>query len=111
MRRGVWVLVTVLIGSMCVSAENADTRDRRHRAATAFHDGILLVHAKSQLDGTADGFRQDPCFYYFTGLQNTVIYVRSTRARAPSPRVSLLYRVDSRIHAYSTKNRSVLRLG
>jgi hypothetical protein len=30
MRRGVWVLVTVLIGSMCVSAENADTRDRRH---------------------------------------------------------------------------------
>ena len=72
MRRGVRVLVTVLIGSMCVLAENADTRDRRHRAATAFRDGILLVHAKSQLDSTADGFRQDPYFYYFTGLQNTV---------------------------------------
>ena|ERR1700751_3896537 len=27
------------------------------------------------------------------------------------PRIFLLYRVDSRIQAYSTKNRSVLRLG
>src|SRR5215831_11376090 len=72
MRRGVWVLLTVLIGSTCVLAENAETRDRRQRAATAFHDGILLVHAKSQLDSTADGFRQDPYFYYFSGLQNTV---------------------------------------
>ena len=72
MRWGVWVFVIVLIGSTCALAENADTRDRRHRAARAFHDGILLVHAKSQLDSTADGFRQDPYFYYFTGLQNTV---------------------------------------
>src|SRR5215831_7457656 len=72
MRRGVWVLLTVLIGSTCVLAENAETRDRRQRAATAFHDGILLLHAKSQLDITADGFRQDPYFYYFTGLQNTI---------------------------------------
>src|SRR5215471_7664334 len=72
MRWGVWVFVIVLIGSTCALAENADTRDRRHRAAGAFHDGILLVHAKSQLDITADGFRQDPYFYYFTGLQNTI---------------------------------------
>src|SRR5215467_12583871 len=71
-RLDVWILVTVLAGSACVLAENADTRDRRHRAATTFQDGILLVHAKSQLDSTADGFRQDPYFYYFTGLQNTV---------------------------------------
>lgn len=47
-------------------------RDRRERAAAAFHDGILLLHANSELDINADGFRQDPFFYYFTGLENTV---------------------------------------
>jgi Xaa-Pro aminopeptidase len=72
MRQGVWVIVIVLITSVCVLAENAAMRDRRQRAATAFHDGVLLLHSKSQLDITSDGFRQDPYFYYFTGLQNTV---------------------------------------
>jgi Xaa-Pro aminopeptidase len=72
MRRGLWILVTVLITSVCVLADNAAMRDRRQRAATTFHDGILLLHSKSQLDITSDGFRQDPYFYYFTGLQNTV---------------------------------------
>jgi len=46
--------------------------ERRQRAATALHDGILLLHAKSTLDFDADGFRQEPFFYYFTGLENTV---------------------------------------
>jgi hypothetical protein len=67
-----WVFVTVLIGSECVLAESSVMRDRRRLVATEFHDGILFVDAKSQLDITADGFRQDPYFYYFTGLQNTV---------------------------------------
>ena len=31
-----------------------------------------MVHAKSVVDESADGFRQDPAFYYFTGLENTV---------------------------------------
>ncbi len=31
-----------------------------------------MFHASSELDLTADGFRQDPFFYYFTGLGNTV---------------------------------------
>jgi Xaa-Pro aminopeptidase len=31
-----------------------------------------LFHASSNLEITADGFRQDPFFYYFTGLENTV---------------------------------------
>jgi Xaa-Pro aminopeptidase len=47
-------------------------RQRRQRAAAAFQDGILLFHASSELNSTADGFRQDPFFYYFTGLANTV---------------------------------------
>lgn len=55
-----------------VAAQDTITHERRQRAATAFHDGILLFHANSELDFAADGFRQDPLFYYFTGLGNTV---------------------------------------
>jgi Xaa-Pro aminopeptidase len=60
---------------MAVSALAADTselHDRRQRAATEFGDGILMVHAQSVADESSDGFRQDPAFYYFTGLENTV---------------------------------------
>src|SRR5277367_1614949 len=68
------ILAMLFITSSCVAAvdNNNVARERRQRAATAFHDGILLLHANSELDGTADGFRQDPFFYYFTGLENTV---------------------------------------
>ena len=45
---------------------------RRKRAASAFRDGILIIHAVSQLDLAADGYQQDPYFYYLTGLENTV---------------------------------------
>lgn len=72
-RTAVQILVVALIGSTYViAADNPVMRDRRQRAATAFHDGILFVHAKSELDLAADGFRQDPFFYYLTGLENTV---------------------------------------
>ena len=46
--------------------------ERRQRAASAFRDGVVLLHASSRLDWSGDGFRQDPYFYYFTGLENTV---------------------------------------
>ena len=52
--------------------DSAIERQRRQRAAAEFRDGILLLHASSELNFTADGFRQDPYFYYFTGLANTV---------------------------------------
>src|ERR1700733_12723411 len=54
------------------AAQSADFAERRQRAATEFHDGILLLHSNSELNASADGFRQDPYFYYFTGLENTV---------------------------------------
>jgi Xaa-Pro aminopeptidase len=67
------ILVIILTGSTCTAtAENTVVRERRRRAAAAFHDGILLLHANSELSSTADGFRQDPFFYYFTGLGDTV---------------------------------------
>ena len=67
------ILAMFFITSSCTAAINNDLgRERRQRVATAFHDGVLLLHANSELDLTADGFRQDPYFYYFTGLGNTV---------------------------------------
>ncbi|MBZ5570369.1 MAG: aminopeptidase P N-terminal domain-containing protein [Acidobacteriia bacterium] len=69
------LLVIVLLGTsalQCVAADKAELQERRQRAATAFHDGVLLVHANSRLEIAGDGFRQDAAFYYFTGLENTV---------------------------------------
>jgi Xaa-Pro aminopeptidase len=73
MRTILWV-ITLLVSSVlqCVSADKGELQERRRRAAAAFHDGILILHAKSNLDLAADGFRQDPAFYYFTGLENTL---------------------------------------
>ena len=67
------ILAVVLFTSSCMAAIDSNVgRVRRQRAATAIQNGILLLHANSELDATADGFRQDPYFYYFTGLGNTV---------------------------------------
>ena len=65
----VWLLLaTTFVGA----SDNANISARRKRAASAFHDGVLIIHSLSQLNGASDGYRQDPYFYYFTGLENTV---------------------------------------
>ena len=67
------ILAIALIGPVYAAVAQPPVGvERRQRAATALHDGILLLHAKSTLDFAADGFRQEPFFYYFTGLGNTV---------------------------------------
>ena len=71
--RNMRFIVWFLLASTFVGAtDNASISARRKRAASAFHDGILIVHAVSRLDIAADGYRQDPYFYYFTGLENTI---------------------------------------
>jgi len=68
-----FILALVLISSTCTAtSQNTVLRERRQRAAAEFRDGILLFHANSGLDSSADGFRQNPFFYYFTGLANTI---------------------------------------
>jgi len=65
----------VLIVSLLLShTSKAQTLfvERRQRAAAAFHDGLVLLHASSRAELLADGFHQNPYFYYFTGLENTV---------------------------------------
>lgn len=66
------MLLVVVAGTHALAADPSVWRDRRQRAATAFHDGILLLHATSRMDIAADGFRQDPYFYYLTGQENAV---------------------------------------
>jgi Xaa-Pro aminopeptidase len=67
------ILAMLFIAASCAAATGSNVqRERRQRAAAAFHDGVLLLHANSEMELTADGFRQDPFFYYFTGLGNTV---------------------------------------
>lgn len=73
MRKTFWVVALLLISATHVfPADQSQLHERRQRAANAFHDGILLVHAAAPGDFTSDGFRQDPIFYYFTGLENTL---------------------------------------
>jgi Xaa-Pro aminopeptidase len=69
-RSAVWLILFFTAWS-ATSAQTGELRERRNRAAAAFPDGILLVHARSSFDIAADGFRQDPIFYYYTGLENT----------------------------------------
>jgi|SRR5579862_424933 len=73
MQSGVWSPVVALFcfTSVLIAGYPA-LAGRRQRAAAAFPDGILLIHAKSSMEFTADGFRQDPIFYYLTGLENTL---------------------------------------
>jgi hypothetical protein len=65
------LLALLFVASAC-AADRDELQSRRQRAAATFPDGVLLVHARSAPDEEADGFRQDPAFYYFTGLENTV---------------------------------------
>jgi len=70
--RSLWIVVCVtLLANYGQASNSADLQGRRQRAAAAFHDGILLVHAKSAIAIEGDGFRQSPAFYYLTGLENT----------------------------------------
>jgi Xaa-Pro aminopeptidase len=63
-----------LLLAPCARAQafDIDHHERRERAAQAFPDGVVLLHAGPDLSDFGDGFRQDPLFYYFTGLADTV---------------------------------------
>lgn len=73
MRSAKFLLIMVLAGSIhTASAQNNAVTERQHRLAAAFPDGIVLLHASSSMDISADVFRQNPYFYYFAGLGNTI---------------------------------------
>lgn len=70
--RSLLIAIVAFAFSLIAAGQNNPLRERRDRAAKAFHDGVLLLHGSSTIDSSMDGFRQDPAFYYFTGLGNTV---------------------------------------
>jgi Xaa-Pro aminopeptidase len=72
MRNTCLIASVLLMATFLGAIDNATTSARRKRAAGVFQDGVLIVHALSRLDIAADGYRQDPYFYYLTGLENTV---------------------------------------
>jgi Xaa-Pro aminopeptidase len=64
----------VLLGFFAIThagaADRAELQERRLRAAKAFSDGVLLLHSHPAIDSAADGYREDPAFFYLTGLEN-----------------------------------------
>ena len=83
------LLAALLLTSFAKAADRDELQDRRQRAAAAFSDGILLVHARSAPDGNADGFRQDRAFNYFTGLENTAGAILAIDGRSRESRLFL----------------------
>jgi len=83
MHRMAWLLAFVL-ATIAVSnaTDKAVLHQRRLRAAQELHDGILLIHAVSRMDIAADGYRQDPYFYYLTGQENAVSSVLAINCKS-----------------------------
>jgi Xaa-Pro aminopeptidase len=69
-------LMCFLLSSSCAFAafvpDRTELQNRRHRAATKVHDGILLVRSTSQIDAYEGGLHQAPEFYYLVGLENVL---------------------------------------
>src|SRR6516164_8983117 len=62
-----FILVLEAHGS---SAGPAECKERRQRASRTFSNGILLLHSKTTTNDADDGYREEPAFYYLTGLEN-----------------------------------------
>ena len=52
-------------------ADTEQYKERRQRASKAFSAGILLLHSKTTTNDADDGYREEPAFYYLTGLENS----------------------------------------
>jgi Xaa-Pro aminopeptidase len=71
MKRLAWMLVLAICATtQAAAADRAEWNERRQRAAKAFADGVLLLHSRAAIESEADGYREDPAFYYLTGLEN-----------------------------------------
>ncbi|MGB8324039.1 MAG: aminopeptidase P N-terminal domain-containing protein, partial [Candidatus Acidiferrum sp.] len=74
MRHVCGILFLIFLQTGTFSGARAADRDelmqRRARAAKQFADGVLLLHAKSEIDSASDGHRVEPAFYYLSGMEN-----------------------------------------
>ena len=67
----VFLLLVLPFAVHSSSADPEEYRERRQRASKAFADGILLLHSKTTTNYADDGYREEPAFYYLTGLENS----------------------------------------
>jgi Xaa-Pro aminopeptidase len=83
------VLILILFVDICVAAQErqsttATFRARRDRAMQAASDALVLVRSRSSVMAeNEDGFRQNPAFFYLTGLENAIgsLLVMDSRRR------------------------------
>jgi Xaa-Pro aminopeptidase len=65
-----WLLFIIALAAPGSSADLGEGKERRLRASRTFSDGILLLHSKTTTNDANDGYREEPAFYYLTGLEN-----------------------------------------
>lgn len=71
------IVMLIIVVDVCGAAQAghaaATFRARRDRAMGATADALVLVRSRSSVMAeNEDGFRQNPAFYYLTGLENAV---------------------------------------
>lgn len=67
----VCLLFMALFAAPSWSADSGACKERRQRASKAFSGGILLLHSKTTTNDPDDGYREEPAFFYLTGLENS----------------------------------------
>jgi Xaa-Pro aminopeptidase len=75
MRTTRWGLLAIMAAfgaarQLC-GADVKELKERRQRAATAFSDGVLLLHSNTTMGFLSDGYREEAAFYYLTGLEDS----------------------------------------
>jgi len=74
MRIASWRLLAIMAALLAArqlwGADIKEWKERRQRAATAFSDGVLLLHANTTMGFVSDGYREEAAFYYLTGLED-----------------------------------------
>jgi len=74
MRIASWRLLAIMAALVAArqlcGADVKEWKERRQRAATAFSDGVLLLHANTTMGFVSDGYREEAAFYYLTGLED-----------------------------------------
>src|SRR5579862_3006788 len=67
-----WRLLAIMAAFVAArqlcGADVKEWKERRQRAATAFSDGVLLLHSNTTMGFLSDGYREEAAFYYLTGL-------------------------------------------
>ena len=70
-----WLLSILAFAVPSWSANPEECKERRQRASKAFSDGVVLLHSKTTTNDPDDGYREEPAFFYLTGLENSPVAI------------------------------------